>query len=255
MGPVRSLIVIAASSPPRLVTFDLGDRQIEAVIPPTYVSSEIRSRDLEVLSGVLQPAGYDVRRVTLPAKMLAVRVGLAEYGRNGLAYVEGLGSFVRLDVFGTDAPLVDDAEAAAASALLERLPVPPRMRRCLACAWCYHACPTTCIDPGGDRIDPLRCLTYSNEHEGGWPDGLRPDAHNSLVGCMSCQMGCRVNLERGYLLAPVPAARFDWEETAIILEDLPQEKLPEPLRSKLDALDLAEYSPVLGRNLRALAGR
>jgi hypothetical protein len=68
-------------------------------------------------------------------------------------------------------------------------------------------------------------------------------------------MGCRVNLERGYLLAPVPAARFDWEETAIILEDLPQEKLPEPLRSKLDALDLAEYSPVLGRNLRALAGR
>ena len=47
-------------------------------------------------------------------------------------------------------------------------------------------------------------------------------------------------------------AEFDREETEIILENLPTEQLPDAVLAKLKALDLEEYSSVLGRNLLAL---
>ncbi len=248
---MRAVIVVAAPSPPLKAIFHMDGREVEAVIPPTYVSSETRSLTLDVLRGILEPAGYSVQRVAVPAKLLAVRVGLAEYGRNGLAYVEGLGSFARLDVYATDADL-REGDSSGDFEAPERIPVPPRMRKCLSCAWCYHACPTGCIDSSGDRIDPLRCLTYLNEHGGDWPAALGPAAHNSLVGCMVCQLGCRVNQE---LIPPTTlVATFDSEETEIILQDLPADELPQDLREKLAAIDLTEYSTVLGRNLRALGG-
>ena len=250
MDEVRSLMIVAAPSPPLKVSFDLDGRQVEAVIPPTYVSTKTQTQTLELLRGVLGPAGFSVQRVALPAKLLAVRVGLAEYGRNGIAYVEGLGSFVRLDVYATDAPLLGEGVTVEAWTP-DRLPVPPRMRKCLSCAWCFHSCPTGCISATGDRIDPVRCLTYLNEHEGEWPVWLQPEAHNSLVGCMVCQRGCRVN--EGLIESETLLATFDREETAIILKNLPEEELPTALRSKLDVIDLAGYSTVLGRNLRALA--
>ena len=46
-------------------------------------------------SGILGRTGFSVARVPVPVKLLAVRSGLAEYGRNNLAYVRGLGSQVR----------------------------------------------------------------------------------------------------------------------------------------------------------------
>lgn len=251
MEVVRSLIVAAAPAPPFAVVFDLGGRQVEALIPPTYVSTETRTLTLDLLRGILEPAGYSVNRMALPAKLLAVRVGLAEYGRNGLAYVEGLGSFARLDVYATDAGLLA-GEASVGHDAPERIPVPPRMRKCLSCAWCFHACPTGCIGSTGDRIDPLRCLTYMNEHEGEWPSWLEPRAHNCLVGCMVCQSGCRVN--EGLTPPAILIATFDKEETDVILQDLPEDELPKGLREKLGSIDLAGYSTVLGRNLRALVG-
>jgi hypothetical protein len=73
---------------------------------------------------------------------------------------------------------------------------------------------------------------------------------------MVCQRGCRVNLESiaadNLVGSEILAASFDKEETAIILKDLPEDELPLFLRRKLDLLDLAGYSRVLGRNLRAL---
>lgn len=251
---ICSLVVVAAPSPALKAAFDLGDRVIEAVIPPTYVSGQTRRRTLEVLLSVLEPAGFHARRVTLPAKMLAVRTGLAQYGRNGIVYVEGLGSFARLDIYATDAELTapDGADASLAP---ERLPVPPRMRTCLTCSWCYHACPTKCISSTGDRIDPLRCLTFVNEHVGEWPSWLEPAAHNSLVGCMVCQRVCRFNQENGFIVSETLVVEFDREETAIILENRLQADLPPDLKQKLESLDLADYSTVLGRNLQALAER
>jgi epoxyqueuosine reductase len=101
-------------------------------------------------------------------------------------------------------------------------------------------------------IDAERCLTYLNEHQGGWPHWLDPAAHNALVGCMRCQLICPAN--KYHLRRERVVAEFDREEAEVVLLDLPSEDLPEPVRSKLALLDLDDYSTILGRNLRALVG-
>ena len=136
------------------------------------------------MRSVLGPAGYKVARARIPVKLLAVRTGLAQYGRNNIAYVRNLGSFVRLDAFCTDAPLhVEDYKSKGSW----------RLSSCPPCRNCHHVCPTGCIPYDGKVIDAERCLTYLNEHEGEWPEWLDPRGHNSLVGCMLCQEMCPVD--------------------------------------------------------------
>jgi epoxyqueuosine reductase len=187
------------------------------------------------------PAGHAVDWVTLPVKLLAVRAGLAQYGRNNLAYVTGLGSFARLGALCTDADLGAVEYVTKASML---------MSCCPPCRNCHHVCPTGCIPHAGTVIDAGRCLTHANENEGDWPDWVPADGHNSLVGCMRCQEACPAN--RYYLRKEELVAEFDRKETALILENRPPEELTAGVRAKLVALDLEGYSTVLGRNLLAL---
>ena len=238
----RTLVVVAYPSPAVRVRFQLASGPLEAVIPPTYISTSGAEQALEILRSLLEPAGHSVARARVPVKLLAVRSGLAHYGRNNVAYVRNLGSLVRLDVFCTDADLGAQEYKTKASQL---------MSCCPPCRNCHHVCPTGCIPLAGTVIDAARCLTYLNEREGEWPDWLDPRAHNSLVGCMLCQELCPAN--RYYLRIQKVVAEFDRGETEIILENLPPEQLPERVRVKLKELDLEEYSTVLGRNLLALA--
>ena len=241
VGAPRALIVVASRSPVVKVLFQLESGSFEAVIPPTYISSDAKERCLEVMRSVLGPAGFEVARARIPVKLLAVRTGLAQYGRNNVAYVRNMGSLVRLDAFCTDAPLhVEDHRSKGSW----------RLSCCPPCRNCHHVCPTGCIPYDGKVIDAERCLTYANEHEGEWPESLGPEGHNSLVGCMLCQEMCPAN--RVHLSIPKVIAEFDREETGWILRGLPAEQLPPRARAKLAALDLEDYSTVLGRNLRAL---
>lgn len=262
MGEVRSLVVVAAPSLPVKVLFHPDTGPVEAVIPPTYVSSAIRTRCQELLGGILGPAGFSAARVPAPVKLLAVRTGLAEYGRNNIAYVHGLGSLCRLDVFATDADLIPAGEPRGGLSRFivgGRDPVsghwspPRRMGSCSACKACYHACPTGCIPHPGEGvvIEATRCLTYLGEHEDEWPDWLDPGSHDCLVGCMRCQRACPAN--KHHFRREVQVAEFDRADTTLILLNLRAEELPAPLRPKLKELDLDEYSTVLGRNLLALA--
>ena len=241
VGEPRALIVAASQSPVLKVRFQLESGPFEAVIPPTYVSSDATERCLEVMRSILDPAGFKVGRARIPVKLLAVRTGLAQYGRNNVAYVRNMGSLVRLDAFCTDAPLhVEDYRSKGSW----------RLSCCPPCRNCHHVCPTGCIPYDGKVIDAERCLTYFNEHEGEWPEWVDPRGHNSLVGCMRCQEMCSAN--RVHLRIPRVIAEFDREETDWILRDLPAGQLPPGVRAKLTALDLEDYSTVLGRNLRAL---
>jgi len=241
VGETRTIITVATPSQPAKVRFQLADGPLDAVVPPTYISSPAWRRCLRALHGVLGPAGFSVARSTGPVKLLAVHSGLARYGRNNLVYVNGMGSLVRLDAFCTDADLGAEYHETKGSL---------RMSSCPPCRNCHHVCPTGCIPYDGTVIEAGRCLTYYNEHEGDWPIDLDGRVHNSLVGCMRCQATCPAN--RYYLRLEKLVAEFDREETEIILEDRPPEELPPSLRAKLAALDLDEYSTVLGRNLRAL---
>lgn len=91
----RTVIVVAWPSLAVKVRFHLETGPLEAIIPPTYVSSQEREKCLEIMSSVLGPAGFSVGGATGPVKLLAVRTGLAQYGRNNLAYVKGLGRAMR----------------------------------------------------------------------------------------------------------------------------------------------------------------
>ena len=239
----RTLIVVASWSPAVKLRFQFDDGPFDATVPPTYLSSVGRDRGLQALRSVLAPAGFGVGPARGPKKLLAVRSGLAQYGRNNLAYVRGLGSKVRLDIYATDAHLGAEEYVNKGSEL---------MSCCPPCRNCHHHCPTGCIPHAGTVIDAARCLTYLNENEGDWPDWLDPSAHNSLVGCMLCQELCPAN--RYYPKRREVIAEFDREETQLILENRPAEQLSDGLRHKLEQLDLAEYSTVLGRNLVALRG-
>lgn len=243
-GP-RTLIVVAWPSLPLMVRFRLDQGPLEAVVPPTYIASAERARCLEVVRAVLEPAGHGVGWVRVPVKLLTTRAGLAEYGRNNIAYLPGMGSYARLGALCTDADLGAFEWARPEGAGLAF------MKECTYCHACQRACPTGCIPEDGTVIDAARCLTEANENEGDWPLWLSVRSHNSLVGCMRCQEACPVNrMHLGKQAGLV--AEFDREETDVILQDRPVEDLPVELRAKLAALDLVDYSTVLGRNLRAL---
>jgi epoxyqueuosine reductase len=237
----RTLIVVAWRSLPVKVRFHADTGPLEAVIPPSYLSTADRARCLEAARLVLGPAGYVVDWAALPVKLLAVRAGLAQYGRNNLAYVTGLGSYVRLGALCTDAELGAVKHKTKASML---------MSCCPPCRNCHHVCPTGCIPHSGTVIDAGRCLAQVNENVGAWPEWVPARSHNSLVGCMRCQEACPAN--RYYLCREEVVAEFDRRETALILEDRPAEELPVELHDRLAELDMEGYSTVLGRNLLAL---
>ncbi len=241
MPAPRTLIVVAYPSPSVKVRFELDTGPIEAVIPSTYLSSDGRERCLETMRSILDGAGYSVTDARVPRKLLAVKSGLAQYGRNNIVYVKGLGSKVRLDTYCTDADLGAEEYHRVGSELLSSCP---------PCRNCHHHCPTGCIPHAGTVIDATRCLTQYNENPGDWPQDLDPRSHHCLVGCLRCQDLCPQN--RYYARKERLVAEFDRDETDVILRNLPPELLPDRVRAKLAKLDLEEYSPVLGRNLLAL---
>jgi len=67
---------------------------------------------------------------------------------------------------------------------------------------------------------------------------------------MICQRVCPANKD---VIKRIEAgATFDGEETALILNRVPDDRLPPATLDKLKKLDIMEYYPVLARNLKAL---
>lgn len=253
VGEPRTLLSIAWPCPRLKIRFQTEDGPLDVIVPPTYIYSEARSRCLEVARSALEPYGHHVDWARVPVKLLAVRAGLAQYGRNNLTYVPGWGSYVRLGALCTDAvlePVGPTVESTADAPGLD-----PRTRRfmdeCSTCRACSRSCPTECIPEEGTIIDATRCLTQANENEGEWPAWVPAWAHNSLVGCMRCQEVCPANKAYAGQDAET-VAEFDFDETQVILKGLQAEELPDRVHARLAALDLDEYSAVLGRNLLAL---
>jgi epoxyqueuosine reductase len=239
--PSRSVIVVATAQPTLRVTFERDGSRHAAIIPPTYCDgSDRRVRDL--LLAALRPHGYRVERTGVPVKLLAVRSGLAEYGRNNITYIEGLGSFFRLTAFVTDAPLVETEW------IRPRLAAP-----CEHCSACRARCPTGAI--GSDRVllRAEKCLTFHNESDAPFPEWIDPAWHHCLIGCMRCQVVCPMNRECIHWTEDSEA--FTAEETAQILQEEGTGKLGRPAREKLRRVGLLDDVRQLGRNLRAVIDR
>ncbi|MGD2178801.1 MAG: 4Fe-4S double cluster binding domain-containing protein [Anaerolineae bacterium] len=241
----RSLIVVAIRQPQIRLTFIWKGTRIPADVPPTYLHWQETDRQVEkLLAELLEREGYHVAPAQLPKKLLAVRSGLAEYGRNNITYVPGMGSFHRLVAFYSDLPCEQEQDW--------REPV--MMERCETCRACLRGCPSGAITAERFLLRAERCIVFHNEQPGEvpFPAWMEPSWHNCLVGCMLCQRVCPE--DRDVLAWIEDRAEFSAQETALLVGGAPLDRLPAETVRKLEEHDLVELFDLLPRNLGALFG-
>jgi epoxyqueuosine reductase len=239
----RSVVVAATARPLTRATLTLDGAPREAVVPPHYAGYHtVPDRLAAAVRAALEPGGAEAARFEPPLKTLAACAGLAQYGRNNITYVPGLGSYLMLAACATDAPPPADAPWGE----------PQQLDRCERCSACIRACPTGAIRPDRFLLQTDRCLTCVNEDEAPFPEWVDPAWHHTAVGCLRCQQACPENA--GVDLAVAPTERFDERETRAILAAAPAGAVGAETREKLARCGL-DYSPALiARNLRTLFG-
>jgi epoxyqueuosine reductase len=185
--------------------------------------------------------GYRIATPLLPLKLLAARSGLADYGQNNVAYVQGMGSFMRLTAVYSDMPCGS-----------ENWQRPKIMERCKYCDLCRRACPTGAISSDRFLLYAEKCLTYHNEKEATipFPEWIKPKWHNCIVGCIRCQAACPEN--KPFVKMVGETAEFTEEETRLLLKAVPREQLPPETVAKMRILSLTDYYEQLPRNLGVL---
>jgi epoxyqueuosine reductase len=214
-------------------------------VPPTYLHWRGTDQQAEdALAEILELEGHRVARAMLPKKLLAVRSGLAAYGKNNITYVPGMGSFHRLVVFYSDLPCQQDDWRE-----------PKMMERCEKCIACLRHCPTGAITSERFLLHAERCITFHNEKPSDvpFPEWLDASGHNCLVGCLHCQNICPEN--RDFLAWVGEGAEFSSEETSLLVEGIPLDQLPAAMVEKLEQSDLIDLLDVLPRNLKVLPAR
>ena len=237
----KSIIITAALQPKVSIKFQLSGKTYCVIIPPTYLHGTDKESS-NIISLHLGNCGYKVRDAILPEKLLAVHSGLATYGRNNLAYIDGWGSYFRLEAFFSDIPCVADNWREI-----------KLMESCNKCTACMNKCPTGAIREDRFLISAEKCLTFFNEKNDDFPEWIDPAWHNSLIGCMRCQDVCPAN--KDYTNRIVPEGEFSEEETLMILKGISKDKLPLETIEKLKKLYMLDDYNLLQRNLGVLISR
>jgi len=235
----KSLIIVAVPRPQTRAVFSWNGKRCPLICPPTYTGYDSTTQEVEkVLAKILGKKGYKSTGAALPLKLLAARSGLVQYGRNNVSYASGLGSFFQLVAVYSDLPIEEDSWQEVTM-----------MNRCKDCDLCRKACPTGAIASDRFFLHAECCITYHNEKEGEipFPDWMESYWHNCIVGCMRCQKVCPVN--RDVIQWIEEEVEFSEEETALILEGTPQDKLPKITLKKLQRLSLDDYYNRLPRNM------
>jgi len=244
-GEVKSLFMIAMPQPQYEIVFNWKNKEVPLIIPPTYLHGRALINEANAfLTDLLKPSGYSVEFARLPQKTLAVRVGVAEYGRNNITYVRGMGSFHRLFTFYSDFPYEQDN--------WQELKM---MDLCKECSACVNKCPTGAISKDRFLLHAEQCLTFHNEHPADvpFPDWIDPSWHNCLVGCIHCQKVCPANKKVINWTKPGPT--FSEEETKLLVSGTTVENLPEETRRKVEEHNLDNYLFVYPRNLGVILDR
>jgi epoxyqueuosine reductase len=241
----KSIIILGMARPQHRLNIDLGNRSIDAIIPPTYIDYRKIYRDIfKLLKEWLAADGYRLSRALLPLKLTAARSGLAEYGKNNITYIGKWGSFHQLAGFYTDLEVSEDP--------WQEMSI---LDACKTCTLCTRDCPTGAILKDSFNLDTSRCLTFLNESKGGIPDWVKPESHNSLVGCMRCQLVCPYNKKVKDWIVDI--GKLSQEDIALLEESSKGKKKNPKLVNKLKSMGLYEWMdgvPIL-RNLRLLADK
>ena len=237
-----SIIIVAAPTPQMRIIFHRQGRRIPVVVPPTYVSYTPRTNSIQaVLADWLQNEGYHLAKPQLPLKTLAVRSGLADYGRNNICYVDGMGSFLQLVGAFSDLPCDSDPWRE-----------PKMLDRCESCVACLRHCPTKAITRDRFLLHAELCLTYHNEAVSDFPGWINPTWHHCLIGCMRCQTACPEN--RAMLEWFEDRAEFSEQETDLLIQRVPLDRLPAETISRIKSLEINEDYQNLCRNLSMIIG-
>jgi len=242
----KSITVVAVPRPQAQATFTFEGERKALILPPTYVAYEqTTNRVAEFLTGILKEKRYNIARTALPLKLLAVRSGLAEYGRNNITYVSGMGSFFQLVAVYSDMPCREDTWREARM-----------MKQCENCQACHLSCPTGAISSDRFLLHAERCIAFRNERNGDvpFPTWIDPSWHNCLYGCLHCQRVCPE--DRHFLNWIVEKEEFSQGETELLLRGRLLDHLPGTTLEKLKNLDLADPDSLdnLPRNLRVFFG-
>ncbi len=243
LAGARSIVIVAVPTPQMRVVFEWQGERVPVTIPPTYVGYTSRSEQTRhVMAAWLARDGYRLSNANVPLKTLAVRSGLAEYGRNNITYVRGLGSFVQLVGAFSDMPCDGDPWQD-----------PKALDRCASCVACLRACPAGAITDDRFLIRAERCLTYLNEAARDFPAWVNPSWHQCLIGCMRCQTACPEN--RHVRDRFEGRAEFSEEETRLLVARVRFDHLPGATAMKIDGLEMAEDYEIICRNLSMLIGQ
>jgi epoxyqueuosine reductase len=234
----QTIIIIAIPQPIVRIVFQWQGAERLAEIAPGYFyrADEIRAED--ILKNTLSASGYKVMKAHLALKTLAVRSGLAEYGKNNIVYVPRMGSFLRLVAFYTDCPCEEDSWGGYRV-----------MAGCSDCLLCRNNCPTGSISAERFLIYAETCIGFLSQKQPDFPYWVRlqPEWSGGLVGCMRCQLVCPVN--KPYIDNIRKGPIFSEEETDLIWNETPLDRLPRETREKLSDMSEAIY-PLFSRNLR-----
>ncbi len=234
----KSIVVVASPQPHRRISF-IMDKTTASVLIPSNYSKETDVEVSKILDDFAFSMNFRFAKAALPLKILAVCSGLAEYGKNNIAYVRGMGSYFRFSAFYSDLPPDTDI-------WLE----PRMMERCRHCTACLKSCPTQAICPERFLLYAERCITFHNERKQDFPIWLQSSWHNSLVGCLYCQQCCPENKANRHWIEN--SCFFSKEETSRLMKGEPIEELPGEMVKKLEQLSMLMYYEILPRNLRSL---
>lgn len=247
----ESIIIIAIPRPAHQISFEMGDKTIETIAPPTYVDYDrIRTEALKDFTTQCMKSTHDVEILRAPLKAAAARLGLVSYGRNNIAYIPGIGSYFQLVGILTDTVFPDECYNEPRE--------PQTFLECDSCTRCITACPTGAITKDRFLLDHNRCFTLYNEYPNPLPDWLttkqlkRLSKDSCLIGCLICQRVCPINI--GFPLVEDSGIVFSAEETDALLNDQidVQNALDKTIVQKLEQIDMVDDLPVLGRNLRTI---
>ncbi len=239
LQPAKSIIVVAVPRPQTKIHFTLNSKTLALILPPTYLGyRQVLEQTQALLAELLKPQGFQVVKARLPDKSLSVHSGLAEYGRNNITYVPGMGSFYQLTAFFSDLPCEEDT--------WQELRV---MQRCKTCKACMIKCPTAAITSERFLLHAERCIVYHNERSADhpFPDWMDSSVHNALIGCILCQQFCPEN--KPFLKWFEGDQEFSHEETELLLQGATPERLSTETKRKLEALELLDALDILPRNL------
>ncbi len=240
LSKARSLIVVAVPRPQTRAIFTWNGQRRPLVLPPTYTAYDVVAEQAKnLLARILGKKGYTVTATALPLKLLAVRSGLGQYGRNNICYVPGMGSFLQLVAVYSDMPCEENGWQETTM-----------MESCKECELCRQACPTGAISSDRFLLRAERCISYHNEKEGDvpFPKWMHVSWHNCIVGCMRCQRVCPQNRKLNQWIGE--EEEFSEEETILLLEGVSKDKLPDATLKKVENLSLVDYLSCLPRNLR-----